>query len=156
MHREFSSSHAERQDTDQWLPLMSRLLSGRRGTPPTPLPSELSVKFQRVIKRFPEKKAEIFLGGAERERPERERERGSGSHFPAYEARPRPVAFWRRKSSSLFLLPSRWTSRYCRAHFRMTVPRPTSGAWRTSRRLGSDLQPETAPASGCHEGKGPR
>lgn len=40
-HREFPGIRAERQDTDQWLLLMSRLLLGCRWDPP----SELSEKF---------------------------------------------------------------------------------------------------------------
>lgn len=40
-HREFPAIHAERQDTDQWLLLMSRLLLGCRWDPP----SELSKTF---------------------------------------------------------------------------------------------------------------
>lgn len=57
VHREFPGIHAQRQDTDQWFLLMSRLLSGYRWDPP----SELSEAFWGVIKqqRFLQKRTEV-------------------------------------------------------------------------------------------------
>lgn len=57
VHREFPGIHAQQQDTDQWLLLMSRLLSVCRWDPP----SELSDAFWGVIKQqlFLQKRTEV-------------------------------------------------------------------------------------------------